>query len=719
MVTERINQKRRTFLKISATGGGGLIIEFLLPSNRRLRASESLADNRFEPNAWLRIHRNNNVSIRVASSEMGQGVMTAIPMLIAEELDADWSRVSVEQAPAHNAYYNPFFGAQATGGSTAVRAYWTPVREAGAVARDMLVSAAAKIWGVGKDSCYTELGEVVNDQTGRRLSYGELTEMAATLPIPDVVFVKEPDEFKLIGKPMPRVDTPSKTNGSAIFGQDVRVSGMLTALVIRCPILGGKLKSFDAGESRKVKGVCHVMQIPTGVAVVADGFWAAQRGRDVLKVTWDKGSNADLNSAGITQRYQAAVNKSGVEAHNVGDVDRAFTQASKRLGADYEVPYLAHACMEPMNCTAHVRDDGCDIWVPTQAQTRTQKTAEKLTGLPAANINVHTTFLGGGFGRRSEQDFIIDAISISKAVGVPVKVLWTREDDMQHDFYRPATYNRLEASIDGQGRLTGWRHVIAGPSIFSRVLPNRISGGIDPTSIEGAANLPYEILNVHVTYTMVNPGVPVGFWRSVGSSQNAYVTECFLDEVAAAGNRDPYELRLQLLDDHSRHKGVLQRAADAAGWGNPLPEGHYRGIAVAESFGSFVAQVAEISLTDRGDVKIHRVVCAVDCGLFVNPDTIEAQMQSGIVYGLSAALMGEITIESGRVKQHNFHDYPVMRMDEMPQIEVHIIPSNEAPGGIGEPGTPPIAPAVANAVFAATGRPVRRLPIRTMRLRKA
>ena len=718
-MTERINLRRRTFLKISATVGGGLLMEFLLPANHRLHASESLVDKGFEPNAWLQIHRNNDVTIRVASSEMGQGVMTAIPMLIAEELDADWSKVSVAQAPAHSAYYNPFFGAQATGGSTAVRAYWSPVREAGAIAREMLVSAAAKTWGVVEDSCDTEQGEVVHEHTGRRLSYGELAKTAATLPVPDVVFVKEPEEFKLIGKPMPRVDTPLKTNGSASFGQDIRVPGMLTAMVIRCPVLGGKLKSFDASRSNKIKGVRHVMQIPTGVAVVADGFWAAQRGRDVLKATWDKGLNADLSSAGITQRYQEAVSKPGVEARNVGDVDRAFAQGSKRLGADYEVPYLAHACMEPMNCTAHVRANGCDIWVPTQAQTRTQKTAEKLTGLPAANINVHTTFLGGGFGRRSEQDFVIDAISISKAVGAPIKVLWTREDDMQHDFYRPATYNRLEASIDEQGRPTGWRHLIAGPSIFSRVLPNRMSGGIDPTSIEGAANLPYEISNIHVTYTMVNPGVPVGFWRSVGSSQNAYVTECFLDEVAAAGNSDPYELRLHLLDDHPRHKGVLQRVADEAGWGSPLPEGRYRGIAVAESFGSFVAQVAEISLSDRGEVRIHRVVCAVDCGLFVNPDTIEAQMQSGIVYGLSAALMGEITIEGGRVKQRNFHDYPVLRMNEMPQIEVHIAPSNEAPGGIGEPGTPPIAPAVANAVFAATGRPVRRLPIRTMPLRKA
>ena len=710
---EMINLSRRNFLKVSSAIGGGLLVGLYLPGCGRKEEGLTTTDkaapeSTFEPNAWIRIDTDNKVTILVASSEMGQGVMTAIPMIVADELDADWSNVHAEFAPANNAYANPLMGRQQTGGSTAIRGFWQPLREAGAVARDLLLTAASVTWNVSKDSCRTENGAVIH--ANQRLSYGQLASKAATLPVPDTAFLKEPKEFTIIGQSKPRLDTPLKVNGSAGFGQDVKIAGILTASVLRCPVFGGKVKSFDAGETKKVKGVHHVLQIGSGIAVVADGFWPAKSGRDVLKVEWDYGQNARLNSAEIKQFFVKSV-ESGKSARKEGDVKTAEKTAVKKLEAVYEVPYLAHACMEPMTCTAHVQKESCEIWVPTQAQTNSQQTAADITGLPAAKIKINTTFLGGGFGRRGEVDFVSDAVEISKAIGKPVKVLWTREDDTQHDFYRPATYNRLSAAIDKNGMPVAWNHNIAGPSIMSRVSPHAVKNGIDNTSIEGAANLPYTIPNIEVTYAMVNIGVPVGFWRSVGSSQNAYVTECFFDELAKAAGKDPYELRRQLLAHEPRYKQVLELAATKAGWGTPPPKDRFRGIAVAKSFASFVAQVAEVSLQGN-NVKVHRVVCAVDCGTTVNPGIIRAQMESAIAYGLSAALKGEITIKDGRVEQSNFTDYPVVRMNEMPEVEVHIVTSSESPGGIGEPGTPPIAPAVANAVFAATGKPVRKLPIR-------
>ncbi len=709
---EPVNLTRRTFLKISAAAGGGLLIGFRLPGCSRAGEPVPEATDAFAPNAWIRIDRDDTVTLMVASSEMGQGVMTAIPMLLAEELEADWTKVQVRTAPANKAYTNPIIGQQLTGGSTAVRAYWTPLREAGAIARDLLITAAAATWGVSEKTCRARNGEVVHRGSNRRLRYGELAEKAATLEPPKVAFLKEPSEFRLIGKPRARVDTPAKVDGSAVFGQDVRVPGMLIATVARCPVFGGHARKFDDAKTRAIKGVRSVVQIDSGVAVVADDFWTAKRGRDALRVEWDEGANATLSTTTARRQFEQAAKKGGAIARQAGNIDAGLSAARKRLQAVYEVPYLAHACMEPMNCTAHVRKDGCDVWVPTQAQTRTQQVAAEIAGVGPEAVNVHTTFLGGGFGRRSEVDFVRDAVQVSKAVGAPVKVIWTREDDIQHDFYRPATYNVLAAGIDRNGMPAAWRHHIVGPSIMSRVYPNAVKDGIDRTSVEGAANLPYDIPNIRVTYQMENIGVPVGFWRSVGSSQNAYVTECFFDEIAGAAGRDPYLLRRQLLAHHPRHKGVLELAASKAGWGRPLPKGRYRGIAVAESFGSFVAQVAEVSVVDT-IVRVHRVVCAVDCGMVVNPDTIAAQMESGIVYGLTAALKGEITLEKGRVEQSNFHDYPLLRIDEMPEVEVHIMQSHESPGGIGEPGTPVIAPAVVNAIFAATGRPVRRLPIRS------
>jgi isoquinoline 1-oxidoreductase beta subunit len=707
--TERIDHDRRTFLKISAVAGGGLLIGFHLPTLwRQVEAAQRSGE--LTPNAWIRIGTDDSVTLRVASSEMGQGVMTAIPMLLAEELECDWTKVHAENAPVHPDYKNPIFGRQATGGSTAVRGYWTPLREAGAAGRELLITAAALTWGVKAEACRAENGVVIDKGSGRRLRYGELVAKASTLSPPEAVLLKDPSEFRLIGKAMPRTDTPAKVNGSALYGQDVKVPGLLTATVARCPVFGGRLKRFDSAAAKAMRRVHHVLPITNGVAIVADDFWTAKRGREALMIEWDEGAGAAISSADITRQFAELEKRGGVSAREEGDVAQALGQAAKRVEAVYEVPYLAHACMEPMNCTAHVRRDGCDVWVSTQAQTATQATAARIAGLKPEQVRVYTTFLGGGFGRRSEMDFVVDAVELSKATGAPVKVIWTREDDIQHDFYRPATYNRLVAGIDRDGKLVAWQHQIVGQSILARRFPDA-KRTVDRTSIEGAANIPYAIANLHVSYAMADSPVPVGFWRSVGSTQNAFITECFVDEVAAAAGKDPYQWRRGMLAAHPRHLRVLELAATRAGWDKSLPSGRHRGIAVAESFKSFVAQVAEVSI-ERGKVRVHRVVCAVDCGMVVNPDTIAAQMESGIVYGLTAALKGEITVKNGRVEQSNFHDYPMLRMDEMPEVEVHIMPSREAPSGVGEPGTPPIAPAVANAVFAATGRPVRRLPIR-------
>jgi isoquinoline 1-oxidoreductase subunit beta len=707
---ECINESRRHFLKIGAVAGGGLLIGFHLPLANRAGVAEAAASE-FVLNAWIRIDADDTVTLRVASSEMGQGVYTAIPMLLAEELECDWARIKVEMAPADKAYTNPLIGQQLTGGSTAVRAFWTPLRQAGATGRELLIRAAAQTWKVKDDECRAENGAVVHKASQRKARYGELAAKAATLPVPTEVFLKEPSEFKLIGKSTARLDTPRKVNGSAVFGMDVKLPGLLTAVVARCPVFGGKLKKFDATKAKSIAGVRQVLAIQSGVAVVADSFWAAKQGRDALVLEWDEGANAKQNSAGIRTQLEQALKTPGTGARHDGDTTKAFKAATKRIEAVYEVPYLAHACMEPMNCTALVKPDSCELWVPTQGQTGAQLVASKITGLPPEKVKVNTTFLGGGFGRRSEQDFVSEAVQLAKATGAPVKLVWTREDDMQHDYYRPATLNRLSAALDKQGKPIAWRHEMAGASIFARVFPNSIKDGIDRTSVEGAANLPYAIPSLQVSWAMENGAVPVGFWRSVGSSQNAFITECFLDELAATAGKDPYEYRRALLVKHPRHLGVLELAANKAGWDKPLPSGRTRGIAVAEAFGSYCAQVAEVTV-ERGQVRVQRVVCAIDCGMVVNPDTIVAQMESGIVYGLTAALKGEITIQDGRVVQSNFHDYPLLRLDEMPEIEVHIVKSAEHPGGVGEPGTPPIAPAVANAVFAATGKPVRKLPIR-------
>jgi isoquinoline 1-oxidoreductase beta subunit len=685
---------RRTFLKLSAVAGGGLLVGFRLPAHARDGGSYALGGARFSPNSWIHLAPDDSVTLMFASSEMGQGSMTAIPMLLAEELEADWAKVKVAPAPVHPDFNNPISGRQQTGGSTAVRGYWQILREVGAATRELLIAAAAQTWGVAAGECQARNSEVIHGASGRRLRYGALLERAAKLTPPPNARLKDPKDFRLIGKSQARLDAPAKVNGSAVFGHDVRVPGMLTAVVARCPVFDGKAKGYDGAAARKVPGVRHIVEIGSGVAVVADNFWAAQRGRAGLAVRWDYGARADLDSAKIEAQLRAALARPGKVNRDAGDADKALAAGGRVIEALYETPYVAHACMEPMNCTACVRKDRCDVWVPTQAQTAAQATAAEVSGLPKSAVHIHTTYLGGGFGRRLQQDFVTEAVELSKALGVPVQVMWTREDDMQHDFYRPANAVRLRAVLDERGLPRAWWQRLAGPS--------RALGGVD---------VPYAIANLRIEQVEEDPGVPTGAWRSVGASQNAFPVECFIDELAHAAGQDPLAFRVKLLASAPRHRAALELAAQKAGWGGRLPAGHGRGLAVYHSFAGWVAHVAEVSVV-KGAIRVHRVVSAVDCGIAVNPDGVRAQTESSIALGLSAALKGPITLKAGRVAQGNFNDYPLLRIDEMPRVEVHLVPSREPPGGVGEPGLPPIAPAVANAVFAATGQRLRRMPLR-------
>ena len=699
---------RRAFLETAGAAGAGLVISFYLPSGSRFRSPTA---GPFTPNAWLRIGEDESVLVIVDRSEMGQGVTTALPMLLAEELEADWSRIRIEFAPADKAYTNPMFGMQGTGGSTSVRAAYTPLRKAGAAARELLVAAAAQTWGVEKAECRAERGAVVHARSKRRLTYGKLVTKAATLGAPPDVPLKDPKDWKILGTRVRRLDTPPKVDGSAQFGIDVKVPGMLVAVVARSPVFGGKVTSFDAAKAKAVPGVRQVVQISSGVAVVADGYWPAKKGRDALAITWDEGPTASVSSATIAQLFGQRAEQAGAVARHGGDPDGTLGSAPAKVDAVYDLPFLAHATMEPMNCTAHVRADGVDIWAPTQFQTGAQGFGAKIGGVTPDKVKVHTTYLGGGFGRRFELDFIQEALETSKAVGAPVKVIWSREDDIRNAQYRPANHHRMRAGLDANGQPVAWTHRIVAPSIMARVFPDTVKNGLDEEAVEGGVGMPYAIPNVHVDYLLTDTGIPVGFWRSVNNSYNAFAVESFIDELAHAAKKDPYEYRRDLLGKAPRHLGALNLAASKAGWGTPPPAGRSRGIAVYKAFESYVAEVAEVSVASDGAVRVHRVVCAVDCGPVVNPSIVEAQMESAIVYGLTAALYGEIAIEGGRVKQSNFHDYQMLRLAEMPKVEVYIVPSTDAQGGVGEPGTPPIAPAVANAIFAATGKRIRKLPI--------
>jgi len=711
--TPGVGLDRRDFLKKTTAGSAALVIGFYLPTKYEALAAAPSS----EPaslNAWVRISADDTVTLLIDKSEMGQGVVTSLAQLLAEELEFDWKKIKTEFAPAAPAYFNPLFGVQGTGGSTSVRASWEPLSKAGAAAREMLIAVAAKKWYVEPSACHAENGAVVHNATGKRLTYGALVEDAAKLPGPASPALKDPKNYKYIGKPIKRLDTPAKITGKANFGIDVRFPKIQHAVVARCPVFGGSVKSFDSTKAKAVPGVKQVMQISSGVAVVADNTWSAMEGRRALQIEWDEGPNAAVSSDSIRKLYLESAEKTGAIARKDGDFDAAISSAAKKVEAIYEVPFLAHATMEPMNCAADVRADSCDIYAPTQFQTFNQMTGAQITGLKPEQIRIHTTFLGGGFGRRAEQDFVAEAVQISKATGAPVQVTWSREDDMQHDFYRPAVYCKLVGGLDSNGWPVALKSRIVSPSIMSRFFPGSVKNGIDESSVEGQATSKYAIPNFLVEYVLTETGIPVGFWRSVGNSQNGYITECFIEELAKAAGKDPFEFRRKLLEKAPRHRGVLELAAQKAGWGTSLPAGRTRGIAVVESFGSFVAEVAEVSSNkSSGEVKVHRVVCAVDCGRHVNPDIVAAQMESGIVFGLTAALKGRITIAKGRVEQSNFNDYDMLRLNEMPKVEVYIVPSNDPPGGCGEPGTPPIAPAVCNAIFTATGKPIRRLPIRT------
>ncbi|HYT03771.1 MAG TPA: xanthine dehydrogenase family protein molybdopterin-binding subunit [Gemmatimonadales bacterium] len=718
---------RRTFLETGTAVGGGLLLRFTLPPLKR--------NDPFTPNAFIRIDRDGRVTLIMHKVEMGQGTYTSMPMLLAEELEVDLRQVQLEHAPPDDARYaEPLFGVQETGGSTSVRGNWEPLRRAGAAARSLLVSAAARTWKVDPSSCRAERGAVIHTPTGRTLTYGALVDTAATLPVPRDVPLKGPKDWKLIGTPAKRLDAPDKVNGTAQFGIDVRLPGMKVATVAACPVFGGRLASVDDTKARAIAGVRQVVRLDDAVAVVADHMWAAKQGLAALDIRWDEGPNAKLSSAEIVRQLQAASEKSGVVARADGDVARAMAGAAQKIEAVYELPFLAHATMEPVNCTVHVRPDGCDIWVGTQVPTFTQTAAAKSTGLPRSKVRVHNHLLGGGFGRRLEVDFILRAVEIAKQVAGPVKVVWTREEDIQHDMYRPYYYDRIAAGLDEQGMPIAWTHRVTGSSIMGRVVNQlfpknlrvmRAAGlhqlmamvkGLDVDAVEGAAEPPYAFPNIRVEYVRQEPpGIPTAFWRGVGPTHSIFVVESFIDELAAAAQRDPFEYRRALLRQSPRAKAVLELAAERAGWGRPLPPGSGRGIALLHAFGSYVAQVAEVAVSKQGEVRVPRVVCAVDCGIIVNPDTVRAQMESGIIFGITAALFGEITIQDGRVEQHNFNDYRMLRIHEAPAIDVHLVQSTEAPGGVGEPGTSTVMPAVANAVFAATGKRIRKLPLTPQR----
>ncbi len=711
-MSEPTGISRRGFLRASATAGGGLLLAFTIGCKDKSKDKPAAAAMPEAPtgepvdlDAWIRIDPDDTITFRIADSEMGQGVMTALSMILAEELDADWSKVRAEHAPVDATLY----GRQSTGGSTSIRQGWDGLREAGARARAMLVGAAAAKWGVASDQLTTEASAVVHAGSKRRARYGELAKDALAITPPEKPVLKAPERYFLVGKPIRRLDQRAKVTGEAVYGLDVRLPGMRYAMIVRSPTIGGAVKSFDAAKTKAVAGVEQVVQVPTGVAVIATNTWAARRGAEQLAVEWEKGPNTELSSASVSALLAKLAPK-GKQAHAQGDAPKALARAKTKLAATYEVPYLAHAPMEPLNCTVHVEADRCRIWTGTQSPTSAHKTAMEILGLPAEKVQVTTTFLGGGFGRRSQSDYVAEAVHVARNAKVPVQLVWTREDDMRGGNYRPAALSQLQGALDAEGWPEVWIQRIATPSILESM--GRLGAdGIDPTAVEGVTNLPYDVPNVLVTYAKATLPVTTWFWRSVGSSQNAWAVEHFLDELARAGKKDPVEVRRRLLAKHPRHLGVLEAAVAKAGWGAPLPDGRARGVAVHESFGSYVAQVAEVSI-ENNTPRVHRVVCAIDCGRIVNPDTIAAQMESGIYYGLSAALHGAISLEGGAVRTSNFHDYPVVRMPQAPVIETIIVPSTEPPGGVGEPSTPPIAPAVCNALLALTGKPIRNLPIK-------
>lgn len=698
---------RRTFLGAGLGVGGALLLGFRVPA----AGAAAEAKGVFAPNAFIRIDRQGTITLIMPQVEMGQGVYTAIAMILAEELDAAFEQVRLEHAPPSDKLYaNPTFHLQATGNSNSIRAFWMPLRKAAAGTREILVQAAARVWRVDPTGIRTEESTAIHAASGRRLAYAALIEHAAGLTPPQNPVLKDPKNFKLIGKPLKRLDTPDKVIGKAVYGIDVMPPGVKFATLAACPVFGGKVAHVDDSKAKLLPGVRQVLAFDEFVAVVGDHMWAAKQGLGALDVTWNEGPNSVISSADVWRQIRATSEQEGAVAKIVGDAAKGLTQGELHE-AVYEMPFLAHATMEPMNCTAHVTPTSCEVWVGIQVLSRAQKVAAKVAGLPLEKVTVHNHLIGGGFGRRLETDFVEKAVLIAKQVDGPVKVVWTREEDIQHDIYRPVYLDRLSASVSN-GRIAGWKHRITGSSVMARWLPPAFQKGIDIDAIDSAADVPYDIPNLRVEYVRDEPpAVPTGFWRGVGPNNNVFAIESFIDELARKANKDPVTFRRDLLDKTPRLKAALELAAEKAGWGSPLPPRTGRGVAVQVAFGSFIATVAQAEVDEHGEVRVQRMVSAVDTGIIVNPDTVIAQLQGGLTFGLTAALYGRIDIDKGRVRQSNFNDYRMLRINEMPQIEVHLIKSGEAPGGIGETGTTAAPPALGNALFAATGIRLRRLPV--------
>ena len=697
------NLNRRAFIKSGAALGSGLVLSFKLP----LVGAQQPASGVRNPRGFIQIAPDDRIKLLLPSVEMGQGSNTSLPMIILEELEGDWDRIDVHHAPVADIYKNPWIHAQITVGSFSVRGWYDELRKVGAAAREMLVRAAAEEWGVPPGECTASKSVIRHSASSRSLSFGQVAAHAADLPVPVDPPLKPADQYTLIGTPAPRTDTPLKVNGSARYGIDVSVPGMLYATVKTCPVFGGRLKSFDDSAAKSMPGYHATVRLPDGVAVVATSYWRARKALDKVRVEYDPGPVAALDSDKVSAALRGSFDApEAIIARNDGDAMATLENSATVIEAVYEVPYLAHACMEPMNCTADVKANSCEVWVSTQAPGRTRAAAAKTAGLPHHKVRVHSMFLGGGFGRRGEVDFVVQAVTVSRAVGRPVKLLWSREEDIRHDYYRPAAAIRFHGGVDRNGRVIALdaRVVTASEPASRRPGP--------PMYTLGVADTAYTIPNYHVTGLNKDLGVPFGFWRSVNHSHNPYMMEGFIDELAYKLGQDPYLFRRSLLQGKKgrRHLGALDLAAHKAGWGKPLPPGHYLGIAATEAYGSWIANVAEVSVKDKV-ITLHKVVSAIDCGVAVNPDTINAQLEGGMVYGLTAALRGVIHIDKGAVRESNFHDYPVLKLNEMPVVETYVMPSSEAPGGVGEPGAAPIAPALANAIFAATGQRLRTLPL--------